>query len=90
MTKRLDLLADKEPGLVSMKDDPKFREMKKICLKSFKFYGNGMDNIEKLTTKSINKFFTYISNANGKAIDISDKIQYLLADIVYSMVNNNI
>ncbi|CAD5118422.1 DgyrCDS7132 [Dimorphilus gyrociliatus] len=88
LSNRLGILYKKEPGITAMNDDEKFRELKKICLKSFKHYGDGMETVESLTMRSINKFFTYLSNANGKAVDINDKIQYLLADIVYSMLLN--
>lgn len=74
--------------ITSMDDDEKFRDIKKLTMRSLKTYGEGMERVENISNEVIGNFLDYLENSNGKPIELKKKLKDVFGDIITSMVLN--
>lgn len=71
-----------------MNDGEKFRDLKKISLRSLKAYGEGMERVERISNEVIDTFIEYLSKNKGKSLDLKQKLKIVFCDIIMSMTLN--
>ncbi|CAD5123232.1 DgyrCDS11593 [Dimorphilus gyrociliatus] len=85
---RIATVLDGLMDITSMNDCEKFRDVKKLTMRSLKTYGEGMERVEDISTEVIGDFINFIAETKGKPLDISKKLKDVFGDIITSMVLN--
>lgn len=74
--------------ITSMDDDDKFRDVKKMTMRSLKTYGEGMERVENISTEVIGGFIDYLESTKGRPVELKKKLKDVFGDIITSMVLN--